>query len=290
MLASLSRPMEAVVDRIKRSQSLDAVGRAVATGFSRLVGPGALKDLLSGTWLGHPTHPMLTDVPIGAWTSAFVLDLLDGSEAAARAADRLVGLGVLAALPTAVTGLSDLTDVVKEEDRSIGVAHALGNILAVSLYSASFVQRRRGRRGAGRALSLAGAAVATGGAYLGGHLVYRQVIGPSQAALDRPVEDWTPVLQQAELTEGEPKRVNVAGTDIMLYRSGGRIDALANRCSHRSGPLHKGEVTDGRVTCPWHLSTFSLADGSVIRGPATSPQPAYDVRITDGRIEVRSRR
>lgn len=289
MLSSLSRPLEAAVDRIQRAQALDALGRAVAVGFSSLVRPGTLKDLLSGTWLGHPAHPMLTDVPIGAWTCAFVLDLIEG-DAARDASDTLIGLGVLAALPTAVTGLSDLSDVVKEEDRSLGVAHALGNIAALSLYAASFVQRRRGKRGAGKALSLAGAGVVTGGAYLGGHLVYRRVVGPSQAALDRPVEDWTPVLEEGSLAKGEPRRVNVGGTDILLYRSGERIYALDNRCSHRGGPLHKGETSDERVTCPWHLSTFSLIDGSVLRGPATAPQPGYDVRVKNEKIEVRSRR
>jgi nitrite reductase/ring-hydroxylating ferredoxin subunit len=211
-------------------------------------------------------------------------------EGARSASDLLVGLGVVAALPTAVSGLSDLSDVVKDEDRSLGVAHAIGNILAVSLYAASFIQRRRGRRTAGKALSMAGAAVVTGGAYLGGHLVYRQVVGPSQAALDRPVEEWTAVLEEGSLSERDPKRVNVGGTDILLYRSGDRIYALANRCSHRGGPLHKGEVSDGRATCPWHLSMFDLADGSVVRGPATAPQPAYDVRVRNGQIEVRSRR
>jgi nitrite reductase/ring-hydroxylating ferredoxin subunit/uncharacterized membrane protein len=288
-LASFSQPLEATVRRIQRSQALDRVGRALAVGFSRVVRPGTLKDLLSGTWLGHPAHPMLTDVPIGAWTSAFVLDMVEG-EGARSASDLLIGLGVLAALPTAVSGLSDLSDVVMDEDRSVGVAHAIGNSLAVSLYAASFVLRRRGRRTVGKGLSMAGAAVATGGAYLGGHLVYRQVVGPSQAALDRPVEEWTAVLEEGSLSEGDPNRVNAGGTDILLFRSTDRIYALANRCSHRGGPLHKGEVSDGRATCPWHLSTFDLADGSVVRGPATAPQPAYDVRVRNGQIEVRSRR
>jgi len=289
VLASLQRRVDETVQAIQASATLDRIGRSVATAFSNVARPGALKDLLSGTWLGHPAHPMLTDVPIGAWTSAFFLDLM-GGDAAGDAADALVGMGVLAALPTAVTGLSDLTDVVTREDRSLGVAHAVGNLGAVTLYALSFVQRRRGRRGSGKALALAGAAVVTGGAYLGGHLVYRRVVGPSHAALERPVEDWTPVLGEADLVEGEPTRVNVRGTDIMVVRSKDGIHALANRCSHRSGPLHKGEVTEDRVTCPWHLSSFRLADGSVIRGPATAPQPAFDVRIRDQQIEVRSRR
>ena len=287
-LAKVSRVPDAVVLRLARYRALDRLGRTLGVAFSNVVRPGALKDLLSGTWLGHPTHPMLTDVPIGAWTSSFVLDSLGpGSE---RASDALIGLGVLAALPTAVTGLSDLADVVEQEDRSIGVAHALTNTGAVCLYALSFVQRRRGRRGAGKALSLAGAAVATAGAYLGGHLVFRRVIGPNQALLQPPMDEWTTALAEEDLPEGKPRRVHLGGADILLYREGARVYALANRCSHRGGPLHKGEVGSGRVTCPWHLSTFRLADGSIIRGPATAPQPAYETRTLDGQIQVRARR
>jgi len=284
--SSLTQRTEAAVGQIQRFQPFDSIGRAIALWFSKVVRPGRLKDLLSGTWLGHPAHPMLTDLPIGAWTSAFALDVM-GGEGAADASKRLVGLGVLAAIPTAVTGLSDLSDVVNEEDRSVGVAHALGNITAVALYGLSYLQRRLGRKRTGIALSLAGAAVASGSAYLGGHLVYRRAVGPSQTALDRPITDWTPVLDDSELAHGQPKRVRVEGTDVLLFRDEGRTYALANRCSHRGGPLHKGEVEDGRVTCPWHLSTFSLEDGSVLRGPATAPQPVYDVRVREGRIEIR---
>jgi len=286
-LLSIARQSEAVIRGIQRSRSLDSIGRALAIQFAKFVRPGTLKDLFSGTWLGHPVHPMLTDVPIGAWTSAFVLDFI-GGERGSRAADMLVGLGVLAALPTAATGISDLADVTEGEERTVGVAHALGNIAATTLFGLSYAARRRGARRGGVALSLAGGAVATGSAYLGGHLVYRQLVGPSRA-VDGPIRDWTAVLDSADLAEGKPKRVTLGSAQIMLLREGERMYALANRCSHRGGPLHKGEVDDGRVTCPWHLSMFSLEDGSVIRGPATAPQPTYEVRERGGKIEVRRR-
>jgi len=279
---------DAAVERIQSFRPLDALGRKLSVWFASVVRPGLFKDLLSGTWLGHPAHPMLTDVPIGAWTSAFALDLVRG-EAAATASRSLIGFGVVAALPTAVTGLSELADIVDPEERSLGVAHAIGNVATVALYTASYWTRRRGRRKAGIALSWAGAAMATGAAYLGGHLVYRQVVGPSQAALDLPIADWTPVLDDEALPEGQPKRVVVEGTNVLLYREAGMTYALANRCSHRGGPLHKGKVGQGTVTCPWHLSTFRLEDGSIVRGPATAPQPAYDVRIRAGKIEIRTR-
>lgn len=283
----MNRQPEPVIRAIERSRALDSVGRALTNLFARMVRPGSLKDLLSGTWLGHPLHPLLTDVPIGSWTSGMVLDLV-GGEAAEDAADVLIGLGVLSAVPTAVTGLSELADVMEKEDRSVGVAHAIGNVTTVALFGLSYALRRRGRRATGIALSMAGGAVATASAYLGGHLVYRRVVGPSRA-IDGPLPDWTPVLDSEELAEGKPRRVAVGTAQIMLYREGGRTFAVSNRCSHRGGPLHKGTVGDGRATCPWHLSTFSLEDGSVLRGPATAPQPAYDVRERDGRLEVRQR-
>ncbi|HEV8420948.1 MAG TPA: Rieske 2Fe-2S domain-containing protein [Actinomycetota bacterium] len=286
-MGSFTRQTEPLIRGIQRSTVLDSIGRALAVSFARIVRPGTLKDLFSGTWLGHPAHPMLTDVPIGAWTSAVTLDLL-GGEAGRKAADRLIGLGVLAAVPTAVTGLSDLADVTEREERTVGVAHALGNVATIALFGLSYALRRKGRRGAGVALSMAGSVLASGAAYLGGHLVYRQVVGPTRA-LDGPIPDWTPVLDGESLVEGKPRRVPVGAAQIMLYREAGRTYALSNRCSHRGGPLHKGEVRDGRVTCPWHLSVFSMEDGSVIRGPAAAPQPTYEVREREGKIEIRQR-
>lgn len=286
-MSSMNRQMEAVIRGIQRTGPLDAIGRALTLGFARIVRPGPFKDLLSGTWLGHPVHPLLTDIPIGSWTSAMVLDVL-GGKASEHAADMLIGLGVLSAVPTALTGISELADVVEKEERSVGVAHAVGNVASVALFGLSYLSRRRGKRRTGIALSMAGGAVATVSAYLGGHLVYRQVIGPNRA-IDGPIPDWTPVLDTEALAEGKAKRVAAGSAQVMLYRKDGRTFALGNRCSHRGGPLHKGEIGDDRVTCPWHLSTFSLEDGSIMRGPATAPQPAYDVRERDGKIEIRQR-
>src|SRR2546423_6133053 len=190
MLESARRTVEHAVRRIQRSPTLDAIGRASASAFARVVRPGAFKDLFSGTWQGHPAHPMLTDIPIGAWTSAFFLDVL-GGEARHRAADSLIGVGVLAALPTAVTGLSELTDSNQDEDTVvIGTAHAAGNITAVGLYGLAYVLRRRGARRLGGFLSLAGAGMATASGFLGGHLSFRKGIGVDQTAFDAPVRRW----------------------------------------------------------------------------------------------------
>jgi nitrite reductase/ring-hydroxylating ferredoxin subunit/uncharacterized membrane protein len=279
---------EGITDAVESMTRLDALGRAVLGWFSNLVRSGTLKDALSGTWLGHPAHPMLTDIPIGAWTSAFVLDVLGGEERR-RAADTLIGVGVLAALPTALTGLSDLADVTTQDQRVVGTAHAIGNVTAVTAYSVAYVLRRRGHRGLGTALSTVGAAVASGAGFLGGHLSYRKGLGVDQTAFDRPVREWTDVMDSESLPEGTARRVEVSGTDVMIYRETERLYALANRCSHRGGPLHKGRIEGGEVRCPWHLSTFSLEDGSVIRGPATAPQPVLEARISEGKVQVRSK-
>lgn len=279
---------ESAVKRIESSQELRSLGQTMGSTVGGVLQPGTLKDLLSGTWLGHTLHPMLTDVPIGAWTSALVLDLLGGS-GSAPAADALVGLGVLAALPTALTGLSELADLGTEPEWAIASAHAIGNVAGLALQAASFVARKLGARTIGVGLSTAGMGVMVGSAYLGGHLSFRRGIGVDHTAFEYPVEDWTPVLDEADLPEGEAKLVEAGGNDVMLYRSDGAVCALADRCMHAGGPLHEGTVEDGRVTCPWHGSRFNLADGSLVRGPATAPQPSYEARVQDGKIEVRFR-
>lgn len=271
------------------AQALDGPAEKVSTAVRGLLGTGTVKDLLSGTWLGHALHPLLTDVPIGAWTSATILDLAGGADSA-PAAERLIGVGIAAALPTAVSGLSDWADSTLGDDevRRVGAVHAVANVSALALYGASWAARKRGRHGRGVLLGLAGAAGLGVGGFLGGHLSYARGIGVDQTAFDVEATDWTDALGDGELAEGEAKRVSVAEVGVMVTRQQGRVFALAEACSHRGGPLHEGEIADGCVTCPWHGTIFRLADGSVERGPATYPQPAYDVRVREGRIELKS--
>lgn len=279
---------EAVVGQIEQSHALDAFAQTLGSLVSKVLQPGKVKDLLSGTWMGHPAHPMLTDIPIGAWTSALMLDLLGGLRAR-KGADTLIGIGVLAALPTAITGLSELADLGTEPDRAVAGAHAIGMVAAVGLYATSYVARKSGNRTLGVGLALAGAGVMTTAAFLGGHLSFRKGIGVNHTAFEYPLEDWTPVLNDAELPDGQPTLVSASGNDVMLYRADGALCALADRCTHAGGPLHEGSIERGRVTCPWHASIFNLADGSLVQGPATAPQPSYEARVHEGKIEVRSR-
>lgn len=274
-------------ETLETSGLLDRTGKLLTRWFAAVVRPGGLKDLLSGTWLGHPVHPILTDIPIGAWTAAMAFDVV-GGERSRQAADSLVGLGILGAVPTAVTGLSELADTVDRKERSLAAAHALGNVAALLLYSFSYVARKRGRRGAGVLWSSAGWATVLGSGFLGGHLAFRKGVGVDRTRFDHRVDKWTATIAERDLPERKPTKVSVGGTHVLLYREDARIHAVSARCSHRGGPLHKGKVEDLQVTCPWHLSTFDLRDGSIVRGPATAPQPAYEVRVEDGTIEVRT--
>jgi nitrite reductase/ring-hydroxylating ferredoxin subunit/uncharacterized membrane protein len=277
---------ESIAERIERLEALDAVSEPLQQAVRTLVPQDSdLKDLLSGTWLGHPLHPPLTDVVIGAWTSALLLDLLTG-ESGEQAADRLVAAGILAAVPTAAAGLSDWADV-RGGSRRVGSVHALGNTTALALHTLSLAARRRGDRRSGVLLSAAGYAVASFSAWLGGHLTFGRGVGVNQTAFEDAPSEWTPVLDEAELEDGKLTAAHANGTGILLVRKGTRVYALADRCSHRGCSLHEGKLNDDTVTCPCHGSTFRL-DGSIVKGPATSPQPAYDARMSSDKIEIRA--
>lgn len=276
-----------LVHQLEENEGLESLVKPLSALAEKAVTPGLVKDVLSGTWLGHPLHPMLTDLPIGSWTSAFVLDLIP-SKKTRPAADTLVGFGVLTALPTALAGLSDWADTYGGEQR-LGAAHAAGNLGATALYFLSWRARRKGKRGRGLMLSFLGAGAATAGAYLGGHLVYRKGIGADRNAWKEGPGDWTDVAAETDVAQGRPVSVDAGDDTIMLYRRGPAILAISDVCGHAGGPLHEGNVQDDCVTCPWHGSTFRIDDGKLVHGPATGNQPAYDVRLDGGRVLVKRR-
>jgi nitrite reductase/ring-hydroxylating ferredoxin subunit/uncharacterized membrane protein len=284
---SITDTTRTLVRRIGELSALDAVAKPLASVIHKLAPPGGLKDLLSGTWMGHPLHPLLTDVTIGAWTSAFVLDLVR-DERADDAARTLVGVGLLSALPTAAAGLSDWSDTVGEE-RRIGLVHAGSNVTALALYLLSYLARRDGRIGRGKTLGGLGAAAATVGGYLGGHLVFRLGIWVDRNAWKHPTGAWEAVADEADLDEGEPVAVQTGDDTVLLIRTGAEVHAISSVCGHAGGPLHEGAIADGCVICPWHGSAFRLSDGHVVRGPATGHQPVYDVQVDHGKVSVRRR-
>ncbi len=280
--------LHAAVQRIGRLAALDTVATRLGSAVRDAVQPGPVRDALSGRALGHALHPLMTDLPIGTWTSASLLDAI-GGRGADRAARRLIGVGIAAALPTAATGLLDWSDTEPADDevRRVGIVHAASNVAALALYSASLVARRRGATGRGRLLGLAGAAALGVGGHLGGHLSYAKAVGVDATALGPTFEDWQDAGAVGDLQEGVAVCRAIAGVDVLLVRRGGEVFALADRCAHRGGPLHEGTLEGDCVTCPLHGSRFRLADGSVERGPSAYPQPTFEVRETAGRLEVR---
>jgi nitrite reductase/ring-hydroxylating ferredoxin subunit/uncharacterized membrane protein len=275
--------------RIGKIEALDQATGPLVGVAKKLIPAGPLKDVLSGANLGHPAHPMLTDVPIGSFTAATVLDLLGGSRLD-DAVEALLAVGIVTTLPTAAAGLSDWSDTYGPDQR-IGLVHAIANVTALTLFTGSLAARRGGRRGIGRMLGLAGMATLTVGGYLGGHLSYARGVGINNAFYEHEPEDWTAVMDAADLQAGSPTKVEANGANVLLYRAADRIYAIGSRCSHAGGPLQEGKIDDGGlcVQCPWHGSVFRMEDGSVVHGPASIPQAAYDVRVRDGRIEVRHR-
>ena len=277
------RLLETLVDRLEGNAALDKPAGALSAVLGKVIRPGAVEDTLSGTPLGHPLHPLLVAVPIGAWSSSLLLDAV-GDDDGAR---RLVGLGLVSALPTAASGASDWLSTEGAEKR-VGLVHAVINYGAIGMYAASWFARRAGRRGTGIGFSLAGASLLSAGGYLGGHLAYAQGVGVDTTAFQQYPQDWTDALAVDDLPgEDVLAAAQVAGVPVLVTLRGGRPVVMADRCTHRGGPLHEGQVVDGCVVCPWHDSAFSLDDGSVRGGPATRPQPVLESRVHEGRLQVR---
>ena len=281
-------PLEPVIEAIESAEALDAPAKALGKKIREIVPRGPVKDALSGTWLGHAVHPMLTDVVIGSFAGASLLDLL-APDADGVASQRLIALGLVAYLPTAAAGANDWadTEVVDDTIRRAGLVHAGGNAIAATLYFASLRARRRGARGRGAVLGFAGMSVLMSGGYLGGHLSLNKGVGPAQTVFDPGPTDWTPAADATQLSEGQPVRVVVDDTPVLLLREGERIFAIHDRCSHRGCSLSEGEVEGEEIVCACHGSRFDLRNGAVRGGPATAAQPSFQVRVEEERVEIR---
>jgi nitrite reductase/ring-hydroxylating ferredoxin subunit/uncharacterized membrane protein len=283
------------VELIKRQNWLEPIADrlqpAVASALDHggAIGPEGAK-LLHGTWLGHPLHVVLTDVPIGSWTAAAVLDLLEGNNGnkfLRRGADAAITVGLVGASAAAITGLADWSKIGGGQPRRIGLIHGLLNATATVCYLTSLCFRLGRARHTGRRLACLGYVISAAAAYLGGHLVYQEQLGVDHTAGFSPPADFVPVLADADLREDELRRVDANGSPILLVRKGAHIYAIAERCSHLGGPLSEGKLEGHAVRCPWHGSCFSLEDGRVLEGPSVHAQPVLDVRVRNGQIEVR---
>jgi nitrite reductase/ring-hydroxylating ferredoxin subunit/uncharacterized membrane protein len=248
-----------------------------------------LELMHGGRWVGHPIHPALSDLPIGLWTSAMLLDVIDRDQAPRRgidAAGMLSAAGIVAAGATAVTGITDWT-VSEEQDRRVGLLHGILNTVALGLQGASLGTRLTGHRSTARALGAASLTVTAAAGYLGGHLVFTRGVMVNRVAWAVGPRRWTRALQDAELPDDTPTAVEAEDRQVMLYRHDGNLYAIDNICSHAGGLLSRGTVEGLTVTCPLHGARFALADGCVSRGPANQRQPVLPTRIRNGWIEVR---
>jgi nitrite reductase/ring-hydroxylating ferredoxin subunit/uncharacterized membrane protein len=288
-LTMAGRTTGRILAAIENDKRLDPLAQALTKVVQKLVPAGPVRDLLHGSPIGHPAHPFLVQIPLGSWTSAFVLDALPFGWFPATA---LIGVGTAAAVPAALTGSVDWSAGHPEQKR-VGLVHWAVNAGAVVLYSASLAARLTGHKKVGKRLALAGFAAVSVGGYLGGHIAYRQASGANhtEQVPHLVAEGWHDLAAVAELPERMPTRRMLGVVPVMLYREGDRVRAIADACSHMSGPLHEGDIeVDSElgacVTCPWHGSVFALEDGAVVHGPATSPQPRFDTRVRDGRVEV----
>lgn len=232
-----------LAERLERSDRLDSIADTLAELGTPLSARPALRDALTGRWLGHSVHPMVVAVPIGCWTSAAVLDITSPGTAAAR---RLIGAGVLSAAPAALTGTADWLDTSGAE-RRVGAAHAIANDVAVGAFALSWLARRRGSNWVGMGLTGLGLGVMGFAGYLGGHLAYARGVGINTTAFQSGPDDWTAVVDSADLEPGVATQVDLDGLALLVVRRDGLVHVLEDRCTHRGAPLSDGEIVDGCV-------------------------------------------
>jgi nitrite reductase/ring-hydroxylating ferredoxin subunit len=247
-----------------------------------------VRDFLNGTWLGHPAHGAITDIPIGVLTVSLLLDIL-GQPAAA---DIALVLGILAMLGAAVTGAADYT-TTDGSARVRATVHSTVMVVALVVYVVSMLLRWGGSHGAlPIALSVIGYALLTLGAFVGGDVVY--VLGNmvSRHAFRGAGAKWIRLevdggVEPDALPEATPTKAKLGINTLVLVRDGSTVYALHDTCAHAGGPLSGGKVVDGCIECPWHASRFRLSDGHLKNGPTVYDQPVYEVRRGEAGWEAR---
>ncbi len=284
---------EKLISSIERQDWLDEFGTKLQNVLKDALtgsptGQG-IKDFLHGTWLAHPVHAVTTDVAIGAWTTAQVMDLAEAVVGYKHwgSSTMAIGVGLGGALTSAASGLVDWTDTYGDQKR-LGLIHAIVNVTAALLYVGSLGSRIAGNRGMGKTLSALGFSTVLVGGYIGGDLAYRLGTQVDRNAWARDIKEFTPVMAEAELQPDKPTRVESKGQRIMLVKRGETVFALSDNCAHAGCSLTKGHLEGDTIVCSCHGSTYDLRDGTVLHGPAVYAQPSYEVRINAGQIEIKS--
>lgn len=250
-------------------------------------GPAEIKDVLYGVPLGHPLHPAMTDITIGAWTTSMIADVLREH----RASDVALAIGTASSVATALTGMAQWFDATTEDaPRRTGAAHAALNVAALGCYGVSLALRAQDKRAAGIATAWVGHTLATGAGWLGGHLSLSLGIGVNHDRFVQHPDTWIDTgVRKDDLADGEARFVDHEQAPLVLLRKGDTVYAASNVCSHLGGPLHEEPVDGTCLTCAWHGSVFDIADGSVVHGPATYPITTYDVRTEGDTLRVKPR-
>lgn len=280
--------------QMQKMDKIAEAGTAVSLAIHNAVLAGGeptrrIADALHGKWLGHPLHPVLTDITIGSWLVGGLFDLIGqatGDKTAQAMGDKLAEVGTISAVPTVLTGLTDFS-TFPEWSATPATIHGATNIVNVILYALSIRERRRGQHGRGVALSAAAIGLSCFSAWLGGMLVYKEKVGVDHRDDFKGPGNWKPILDAADLHQRRPTRAEFEGKPVLLYRQGQTVSAIGATCSHAGGPLDEGKVSNGCVTCPWHDSVFNVTTGEVVHGPATYPQPMFDARLRGGKVEIR---
>lgn len=269
----------------------DAVKSAVHSVYEAMGGASVpVRNFLHGVWLGHPLHPVITDIVVGAYTTTALLDIAEAGgmeQRIAPATDLALTTGIVSGLSAAVAGITDW-HVLKGAPKRIGFVHMLFNVSATVLYILSLIARKSGNRGLGRALGWTAYGTIFGGAYLGGHLVFVKNVGVDHAAEWEQTDEYVRVMPEGDLATGQMKKVMLHETPVVLMRVGHTVIAMSDSCAHDGCSLtEKGELEGESIRCRCHGSRYRLDDGLVLEGPSAHPQPVYDVRIRAGQIEVR---
>jgi nitrite reductase/ring-hydroxylating ferredoxin subunit/uncharacterized membrane protein len=289
---------ESFIDRLVRRQNwmerlADFIQKVTGAIYKGLGAPGrVLRNLMHGTTvLGHPLHPAVTDLPIGAWTVGVVLDYLAifGHFVTPEAGDIALLVGVIAALLAIATGYTDFHETFGHE-RRLALTHGLTMSLVGVVEIVSLFLRWLGGAGAHPAavgLATAGLILVLLGGYIGGHVVYSMGTVVNRNAFYNGTEDFVDVGASDDFPDDALRRVMVEDLPVLLTRQQGKLCAIGAVCSHAGGPLEEGTVENGRVTCPWHGSIFDVCTGAVKGGPATFDQPQLVVREDGGRVSVK---
>jgi nitrite reductase/ring-hydroxylating ferredoxin subunit/uncharacterized membrane protein len=283
MIERWARPLTGLWNGL--AEALRAIYRALG-GLGRL-----LQDLLNGVWLGHPLHAVIVDVVVGAATAALLLDVLRvffGVEGLEVATTWIVALTFVSGLGAILSGLTDFKDTSTGDDRNVAGLHGLINIVGALGIGLSLWLRLVDSHDAGFWAFLAGYAIISVGAYIGGHVVYKfgYMVNRNAFARGKKAREWTAVLPATSLADNTPTKASLGATSLVIVRRGDVVHALKENCSHVGGPLSEGTLEGDTIVCPWHQSAFRLTDGAVRHGPAQSRQVAYHARISGDQVEV----